>query len=74
MVICDICGKAITTFIWHNVPVNGISYKNVCDSCARRFTKAFLEENSPQFSRESASHTKEYNEAITLLTSINKED
>ena len=74
MVICDICKKPITTFIWHNVPINGLTYENVCDHCAKCFTKAFLEENSPQFSREAASHIKEYNKAVILLSSINEED
>ena len=70
---CDICGKPPKNYIWHNVPVNGAHYENVCDSCALYYNKVFIEENSPEYSREAASHFTEYNEVVALLNNC-KED
>jgi len=70
---CDICKQHIKKYIWHNVPVNGTYFENVCDRCALYYTKVFIEENSPEYSREATSHFKEYEEVNSLLRTIKEE-
>lgn len=69
---CSICQKdlSLTKFIWKNVLINGICYTFVCDECAKIYLNVFLEENDPQFSRESCSHIIEYDKAKELLIEI----
>ncbi len=74
MAICDICKQPTKQYVWHNVPIGGTSFDTVCDSCAVHAAKTFLEENSPEYSREAASHYADYKEAVALIESIKVED
>ena len=55
---CSVCQKdlSLTKFAWKNMPINGVCYTPVCDECAKIYLNVFLEENDPQFSRESCAH------------------
>lgn len=69
---CSICGNDIlpNSYIWNNVPVNGDMYSPVCDKCAKIYLGAYLEENGPEFSRESCSNPSLYKEAVELMSGI----
>lgn len=72
---CSLCGKdlSLTQYIWKNIPINGLVYSKVCDECAQTYLKAFIAENSPEFSREACSHPLEYQKSKDLLEIIRNE-